>query len=298
MSELSRKRKKLRIESLDGRLCMAASVGWDGAGLGSAALTYYVGTTPASLGLDRATVKAALETALATWAKVADIVFTETSRAGAAHSIDFTFRSIDGRNGTLAQAYFPSDLNRGSIAGDVQFDTAESWEVGNGRGSAAVDFLWVAVHEIGHALGLDHAHGAGVVMTDSVSSSQKFTALAAADISAVLRLYGPSRSGVSQTDTGLSTSPTPPTTNADSTRNNTGPGPASPPSSHSPVPRFRYYYGWRRDGRYASPWRNSLNWPLDQSVSRDADAGMMWMVNWGWNGGARSHRSRIGWPGA
>src|SRR5687767_7272333 len=104
-------KKTLRIESLDGRLCMAASVGWDGAGQRSAALTYYVGAIPAAFGVDPATAKAAIQSALATWAKAADIVFTEIQTAGRPNSIDFTFRSIDGRNGTLAQAYFPSDVN-------------------------------------------------------------------------------------------------------------------------------------------------------------------------------------------
>jgi hypothetical protein len=178
-----------QLERMESRRCMTASVGWDGPGLGEASLTYYVDSVPANLGLDSAAVKTALDTALSTWSSAADINFTPTNRPNQPRSIDFTFRSIDGSGGTLAQAYFPGDVNRGSIAGDVQFDIAENWEIGNGRGNSAFDLLYVAVHEIGHALGLDHLHGAGSVMADRVGPGQHFTKLAALDEAAIRQLY-------------------------------------------------------------------------------------------------------------
>ena len=71
-----RKRRALGIESLESRLCMATSVGWDGPGRGSAALTYYVGPVPSSMGLSRTAVVTAIDRALDAWSDAADIRFT------------------------------------------------------------------------------------------------------------------------------------------------------------------------------------------------------------------------------
>ena len=277
----SRGPTKLRFERLDDRLYMAASVGWDGTGQGTAALTYYLGDTPANLGLDRSTVKATVEQALAVWSKVADIVFTETPRSHQPNSMDFEFRSIDGRGGTLAQAYFPGDVNRSLIAGDVQFDASESWEVGNGRGSAATDLLWVAVHEIGHALGLDHSSIRGSVMSHSVSPNHSFTALASADVDAVLRVYAPSKSGVS---VGQPTVPTPTPTLT--------PRPATVPETEStpptaPTPRttppanYRYFFGFRRYWRHVGGWWNSVNWLARPPVGMETGLAPTPRIEWG-----------------
>jgi hypothetical protein len=187
------KRRALGLESLETRICMAASVGWDGPGRGSAALTYHIGQVPASLGLSRAAVETAVDRALDAWSDAADVRFTRSQSAGRADAIDISFKTIDGPGGTLAKAYFPDDVNRNPIAGDVVFDVAEAWEVGNARGSAAFDMLLVAVHEIGHALGLNHSHAAGSVMADSVSRSRMFSSLPAADVSAIGQLYAPPR---------------------------------------------------------------------------------------------------------
>jgi hypothetical protein len=68
---------------------------------------------------------------------------------------------IDMAYGTLAHGFFPPDINlppfwpvNDGLTGDVHFDTAETWNLSGG--SAQRDFLEVALHEIGHALGLKH----------------------------------------------------------------------------------------------------------------------------------------------
>jgi Ca2+-binding EF-hand superfamily protein len=204
---LRKNTRRSQFESLEKRWCMASSVGWDGPGLGSASLNYYVGTVPATL--DRGQVETALKSALDAWGKVADISFRPTSLPQQLNSIDFTFRAIDGVGRAIAQGYFPNDLNPARIAGDIQFDSAESWEIGNGRGSSAFDLVQVAVHEVGHALGLDHLTATNSVMFPSVSPHQTYSGLGTADKNAILSLYA-AADGVENTPT-TTTTPTTPT---------------------------------------------------------------------------------------
>ena len=179
-------RLRAEVERLEARLCLA-SVGWDGPGQGRAELTYYIGDGPSYL--DQSNVNAALETALNAWAAVVDIQFTEISRPNLRNSIDLEFGNIDGAGATLAQAHAPVDVNRRRTAGDVLFDTSEQWEIGNSQGSAAFDLVLVAVHEIGHALGLEHSDARNSVMTENVSPRQTFRGLDDSDVESALALY-------------------------------------------------------------------------------------------------------------
>lgn len=219
---------------------MSASSGWDGPGRGAAALSYYIGAAPASAGVTQSQFQSTIQAALDVWAKVADLTFTQTPRAGQTDALDFQFTRLDGAGGTLAQAYFPDDVNSARIAGDVQFDSSERWEIGNVRGGSAFDLMAVAVHEIGHALGLEHSHAASSIMADSVSANQAFTSLAAADRTAILQLYAPARSTNNTTTTPTST--TTPTTTSIQPPLTTPTTPTRSPSI--PWWTFRYWGRW------------------------------------------------------
>ncbi len=225
----------LTCQPLEDRRVLAASLGWDGPGLGSTALTYYVANSPSTL--SQAQTTAAIQTALNVWSSVVDITFTPTSQPGLRDSIDISFTTIDGGGGTLAQAYFPDDVNSARIAGDVQFDSSEVWEVGNALGGQAFDLVWVAVHEIGHSLGLDHLNATGSVLAPYVSPNQTFVNLSAADIAAALAVYAPA-TGTSS----VSSAPSTTTVQTPKTSNPTDPG----DSDNNPFPRSR----WHRSGSW------------------------------------------------
>ena len=260
-------RRSLAVEGLEERRVLAASVGWDGPGQGSADLTYYIGQAPN--GMSQSTFEAAIETALKAWSDVADINFAQTNQPGLNNSLDFTSKTIDGSGGTLAQAYFPADANRSRIAGDVQFDSAERWEVGNGQGASAFDIVLVAAHEIGHALGLDHSSDGSAVLYPSVSPTQSFVGLDADDIEAIQSLYAakPGSTTDSGTDSGSDSGTG---TDTDTTTDtNTGTSGSTPtnPTKFWPTRTTRF-----TPNSWFANWQNRLGGFRGGIETLDADA--------------------------
>jgi hypothetical protein len=96
---------------------------------------------------------------------------------------DIRIGGYDLGNSNLAQAYMPPPANNYSVAGDIQFNTSQTFNT-NG---AAYDLFTVATHEIGHALGLGHSTVQGAVMYGSYNGTKR--GLATDDISGIRAIY-------------------------------------------------------------------------------------------------------------
>ncbi|KAK7317576.1 hypothetical protein RJT34_01931 [Clitoria ternatea] len=140
------------------------------------------------------TVKGVFAAAFARWSEVTPLTFRETAAYfGADIRIGFFSgdhgdgEPFDGILGTLAHAFSPTN-------GRFHLDAAEDWvvsgDVEKSALSTAVDLESVAVHEIGHLLGLGHSSVEEAVMFPTISSRRKKVVLAEDDIQGIQFLYG------------------------------------------------------------------------------------------------------------
>lgn len=151
---------------------------------------------------------AIFEEAFATWAAVTPLTFVRVADVRSAHmamgfgqgnhcelytavgdTCDPNAR-FDGPSGVLAHCYFPPQ--GGSTAGatgDCHFDEAETFS-GDDTDRVRVRLLEVAIHEIGHGLGLDHSQDRQSVMYPDYNAGQIKVSLAQSDVDAIQYVYG------------------------------------------------------------------------------------------------------------
>ncbi|MES2029804.1 MAG: matrixin family metalloprotease [Pseudomonadota bacterium] len=157
---------------------------WGGSGIGTAGglVNWAVdATVPTALLYD-------ISSAFSMWSSYANIQFQRVASTTAA-AIDFSFGYIDGSNNVLGETSYSysGSAFRGAA---VEFDSGENWRaVGtHGYSSAGVSFYVVALHEIGHAIGLDHYNVTAAVMNAYLSPSILYPT--SSDIHGVQTLYG------------------------------------------------------------------------------------------------------------
>jgi len=193
------------VEGLEGRQLLYATLG--GAWTYGSRITYSfvpdgtnVGGTPSSL---YSTLNAVASTAVwqqqfqqaaALWSSYAHINLSQVSDNGATiggagnqqgdpNFGDIRISMVPLSAGTLALTLSPPPMNGGSNAGDIIFNSTTAWKVSNNY-----DIESVALHEMGHALGLDHSSVSTAVMYAYYSGLNQSPA--SDDISGIQAVYG------------------------------------------------------------------------------------------------------------
>jgi len=161
--------------------------GWDGPGMNAVILSYFFGHMTDQLPV--ALTQAEILRGMATWAAVAQITWLPATSPTASQTVNLLFASgehgdgfpFDGPGGILAHTFAPPPISPEPFAGDTHFDDAETWRIGSD-----FDVFSIALHELGHSLGLAHSDHPNAVMYPYY---RIWTELQADDKAAILLLY-------------------------------------------------------------------------------------------------------------
>lgn len=188
-------------------------------------ITYYIHSY--STDLPTSTQDQIFKNAFDTWSAVTPLIFSKVNNSSQADIIigfgsgrhcdlyqvsgDVCKNDFDGPNRNLAHCYFPG---QGAISGDAHFDEDEFFV--EGYNGYQIDLLSVAVHELGHGLGLGHSDDRNAIMFKTYNPNRTNASLGTDDILGIQELYGP-RGGNPPLAPPPRTNPNPPT-------NSCGPG--------------------------------------------------------------------------
>ncbi|WP_165075121.1 matrixin family metalloprotease [Paludisphaera rhizosphaerae] len=180
-SGTANRRWRPRVEGLEERLLLYATLGanWT---YGSR-ITYSFVPDGTAIGVNSSSLFQTLNSlgssdvwqrefasAAAVWQAVANINLVQVSdngaplgsagnQQGSPYFGDIRISAMPLSSGTLGAAYSPPPLNGGTLAGDIVLNSNVSWKI-----DANYDLQTVAIHELGHALGMDHSTIAKAVM--------------------------------------------------------------------------------------------------------------------------------------
>uniref|UniRef100_A0A8C6QW20 Matrix metallopeptidase 12 n=1 Tax=Nannospalax galili TaxID=1026970 RepID=A0A8C6QW20_NANGA len=139
--------------------------------------------------MKHADVDYAFQKAFQVWSDVTPLKFRRIYEGEADIMIGFAyadhgdFYPFDGKGGTIAHAFFPGP----GIQGDAHFDEAETWS----KSTQDTNLFLVAVHELGHSLGLEHSNDRRAIMYPKYGYLNPNTfRLSADDIRNIQSLYG------------------------------------------------------------------------------------------------------------
>lgn len=125
----------------------------------------------------------ALQAALDTWEMVASVDFEFSTQPW---QVDLTFGTTYHAGSVVGQAVYSYFVLSGTdqmIEAKITFDNSETWAP---FGETDLSFYAVAVHEIGHVLGLDHVSDATEIMNAYVASDR----LGDGDVAGARLIYG------------------------------------------------------------------------------------------------------------
>ncbi|XP_055523786.1 matrix metalloproteinase-2-like isoform X2 [Wyeomyia smithii] len=122
-------------------------------------ITYFIANWSSKVGED--SVAKFMQKAFDEWAKYSNLRFVRVYDPSADiivgfgsghHGDNYPF---DGPGNILAHAFYPYEMN--AYGGDIHFDEDENWKENSSQLAEGVDFYSVAIHELGHSLGLAHS---------------------------------------------------------------------------------------------------------------------------------------------
>lgn len=148
-----------------------------------------------------------IKRAFKTWSDVSTLTFSEVSSISAADIViswgnNDHYTQVNNRFclnpftittpnvGVLAHAYGPPPHNY--LTGDIHFCDLHKWTPFGEANNVSISILSVAIHEIGHSLGLDHSNDRSAIMFKSYDPSNPKFLLSNDDIDGIRSLYGSS----------------------------------------------------------------------------------------------------------